>query len=332
MLKMTPLYSHCVFRSQERSETHSLIARELIDHRLHWQGGEVDTRLYKFNAQRLSLYSLRYGDAVSIFPKVYDDFSLVHFSLRGGIEILADGGRQEIRQGRAIISSPRKNIRLNYSNACEQLILRVPHDVLNDAARQLGRPNLDVSLRQIPGLFMSEAACQQWEMYMQMFLALDCYSQYDSSCVPWLENIENGMAMFLLLQSLGVVSQPVGMIEHSCGPVDKSQAKRRLDRLFEYAMSHLTCPVTLADLAEAVAMSERQLNTLCHEHLGSSPILWLRNLRLDAVRDILRENPQSDITSVAILHGFSHLGRFASYYRMRFGELPSQTVRSARIG
>ncbi|GAA0582422.1 hypothetical protein GCM10008997_34000 [Halomonas salifodinae] len=167
---------------------------------------------------------------------------------------------------------------------------------------------------------------------MQMFMALEDYSQHDSSCAPWLENIEKGMAMFLLLQSHDMVPQPVSMVEYSCGSVDNSQAKRRLDRLFEYALTHLTCPVTLADLAKAVAMSERQLNTLCHEHLGSSPMLWLRNLRLDAVRDILRKNPQSDITSVAILHGFSHLGRFASYYRMRFGELPSKTVKSARTG
>ncbi|MFD2440179.1 hypothetical protein ACFSS8_09005 [Paracoccus kondratievae] len=31
-------------------------------------------------------------------------------------------------------------------------------------------------------------------------------------------------------------------------------------------------------------------------------------------------------------HGFFHLGRFSAYYRERFGELPSQTRKSARNG
>ena len=33
------------------------------------------------------------------------------------------------------------------------------------------------------------------------------------------------------------------------------------------------------------------------------------------------------VTEVAYAHGFEHLGRFSAYYRERFGELPSDTVR-----
>ncbi|MNT90626.1 transcriptional regulator EutR [compost metagenome] len=52
----------------------------------------------------------------------------------------------------------------------------------------------------------------------------------------------------------------------------------------------------------------------------------LRNRRLDAVRARLLEQPGHCVTDTALEFGFGHLGRFSSYYRERFGELPSQTA------
>ena len=51
----------------------------------------------------------------------------------------------------------------------------------------------------------------------------------------------------------------------------------------------------------------------------------LRNMRLDAVRAQLLLQPDLNITETALQFGFGHLGRFASYYADRFGELPRQT-------
>ena len=155
---LNALYKNCIFSSQERLETHALVEGELSDHHLRWQGGKVDTRMYKFHAQKISLYSLKYGDAVDIYPEVYKDFFLVHFSLSGGIEIEADGCRRAIPQGRAIISSPRRNINLHWTNACEQLILRIPHHLLDNAAKRLG-PGHSEMLRDLdPGLLLAGAA------------------------------------------------------------------------------------------------------------------------------------------------------------------------------
>ena len=48
-------------------------------------------------------------------------------------------------------------------------------------------------------------------------------------------------------------------------------------------------------------------------------------MRLDAVRSRLLAQPDANITSVAMEFGFGHVGRFASYYAERFGQLPRQT-------
>lgn len=326
---LNALYKNCIFSSQERLETHALVSGEFSDHHLRWQGGKVDTRMYKFHAQKISLYSLKYGDEVDIYPEVYKGFSLVHFSLSGGIEIEADGCRRAIPQGRAIISSPRRNINLHWTNACEQLILRIPHAQLDDAAKRLGRGHSAIVRDLDPGLVLSDAASRYWKLQLTTFMAVENYSRQSGAYRPWLEHLEQGLAMFLALQSTGA---PYASTQDASVPRSGGLAARRLDRLHEYAMNNLTRPTTLADLAGAAALSERQLNTFCHERLGMSPMAWLRGLRLDAVRATLQADPHADIAATAMLHGFDHLGRFAGYYRQRFSELPSETVKTARTG
>jgi transcriptional regulator GlxA family with amidase domain len=37
------------------------------------------------------------------------------------------------------------------------------------------------------------------------------------------------------------------------------------------------------------------------------------------------------VTTVALRHGFTHLGRFSAYYQSAFGELPRTTLRRRRL-
>lgn len=325
MAGLDQLYRRCIFRSEERVETHALVAGELADHHLKWRDGRVDTRMCKLETPRLSLYALRYGAEVSILPAVYDAFSLVHFSRAGGIEVRADGVERRVATGRAVVSSPRANIGLRWSEGSEQLILRVPHALLADTARAIGRPDLYRVVHDNPGLLLGEAASAQWRAQLEAFIALDDGSRRNAAFAPWLAHMERGMAMFLLLQGDGRPAARQGGEEAG---IDR----RRLDRLAAFAAANLDQPVTLADLARAAALSERQLNAFCHDRFGEAPMAWLRGLRLDAVRAALRENPEADLADLAMAHGFFHLGRFAGFYRARFGELPSETRRNARNG
>ncbi|WP_295812375.1 AraC family transcriptional regulator [uncultured Nitratireductor sp.] len=327
MSGLKALYRHRIFHSRERMDSHALVANELADHHLRWYAGRVDTQLYKFDTPRLSLYSLRYGAEVGILPDLYDRFSLVHFSLSGGIEIEADRQRQSVRQGQAIVSTPTSNINLRWSQNSEQLILRLPHSLLEDTANAMRMPDLYRAMRQNPGLMLSDAAARQWQAQLQAFVALEGSSSGNEALQPWLAHLEHGMAMFLLLQ--------LKTKRHDCGEEGATRLtveRRRLDRLYDYAAANLSRPVTLSDLARAAALSERHLNTFCQTHLGLSPMSWLRGLRLDALRATLQAHPERELADLAMLHGFFHLGRFSAAYRDRFGELPSETRKIARNG
>ena len=105
--ELLPVYRRCVFRSDTRVDSHFHVARELADHNLHWKRGAVDVAMFKGSLQRLQLFVLRYGAEVEVTPGPFEDFALVHMSLKGAAEIESDGHKLEIGEGRAAVGPPR---------------------------------------------------------------------------------------------------------------------------------------------------------------------------------------------------------------------------------
>jgi AraC-like DNA-binding protein len=86
---------------------------------------------------------------------------------------------------------------------------------------------------------------------------------------------------------------------------------------------------SVADLARFANMSVRSLQEGFRRHVGTAPMTYLQSVRLDRAHESLRRADPTRLTVAAVAHrwGFAHLGRFASAYRLRFGESPSETLR-----
>jgi transcriptional regulator GlxA family with amidase domain len=83
---------------------------------------------------------------------------------------------------------------------------------------------------------------------------------------------------------------------------------------------------SVADLARHAGVSARRLQQGFREHVGMTPIEFLRATRLERAHQDLVDGEVS-VTDVALRWGFNHLGRFAEAYQERFGTLPSKTRR-----
>ncbi|MGO4690144.1 AraC family transcriptional regulator [Glaciibacter sp. 2TAF33] len=85
---------------------------------------------------------------------------------------------------------------------------------------------------------------------------------------------------------------------------------------------------TTAELAAASSTSVRSLQENFRRSVGTSPMRYLRDFRLEQVhKELVATEPgAATVTEVAARWGFVHLGRFAAAYRQRFGERPSDTI------
>ncbi|WP_439580728.1 helix-turn-helix domain-containing protein [Elioraea sp.] len=82
-------------------------------------------------------------------------------------------------------------------------------------------------------------------------------------------------------------------------------------------------------LAAIAGVSGRTLGRQFVAVLGVTPGELARRRRLAGARDALASGTARSVIAAALEHGFAHAGRFAAAYATLFGELPSETLRSA---
>ena len=104
-------------------------------------------------------------------------------------------------------------------------------------------------------------------------------------------------------------------------------------RAEEYMREHLAEPITIADLLHLCECSRSALFYAFRNARGYTPMEFLVEQRLQLARRRLQQGGEaSTVSCIATDCGFVHLGRFASVYRRRFGEAPSETLRRSNPG
>jgi len=113
-------------------------------------------------------------------------------------------------------------------------------------------------------------------------------------------------------------------------PHDRTDAQPvLLRRAVEYMDANAADDIGLADIAEAVHVTPRAVQYMFRKHLETTPLQYLRRLRLHyAHQELLAADRMYDtVTDIAARWGFAHTGRFALLYRQTYGQSPHSTLR-----
>lgn len=107
----------------------------------------------------------------------------------------------------------------------------------------------------------------------------------------------------------------------------RSQVRSRAEAFMK---DRLQEPISIPDIARAAGVSLRGLQLAYQRHGDVSPVLRLRQLRLEAARSTLLTGRHDSVSAIARRYGYSNAGRFAAHYRDHFGESPSATLERRR--
>jgi AraC family ethanolamine operon transcriptional activator len=118
---------------------------------------------------------------------------------------------------------------------------------------------------------------------------------------------------------------------------DQRRCERTYVRVVHSACALLkrdtTGSLAISELCRRVGVSRRNLHYAFDAVLGMTPGHYLRSVRLNAVRRSIkgRSSAFNTVAELASQSGFYHPSRFTAEYKRQFGELPSQTARSAAL-
>ncbi|MBS9373636.1 helix-turn-helix domain-containing protein [Rhodococcus sp. B50] len=109
--------------------------------------------------------------------------------------------------------------------------------------------------------------------------------------------------------------------------LDAASAPSALRKAVAFIESEAARPIRLADIAAAAGVGARALQYDFVRHLHTTPIRYLRSVRLDgAHQDLQAADPKHEtVASIAARWGFSSPGRFATQYRSVYGRSPRVT-------
>ncbi|MEU7750449.1 AraC family transcriptional regulator [Micromonospora sp. NPDC049171] len=313
-------------RTDDVDQARAEVGRVFCPHRLTPQAGvrAVQLRMAAHRVGGVGVIDLDYGQAVRIQPPALESFYLVQIPRAGSTVVRHSGHTVTSTPDVASVLSPYDSSDMRWSAGSPHRIFYADrHAVDRELARLLGRP-VDDPLRFDIGMVMTTPTAQAWARGVA-FLADELAQPTDASLFDHPQvaaRFEQGLIGQLLLAHRHSHSDLFAEPDHHPNP------GRLVRRACALIADHHAEALTVGDVAEALRVSVRTLQDCFRRELRTTPTAYLRACRLDAAQRSLRAaEPGVSVTTVALRHGFVHLGRFATEYRSRFGESPSATLR-----
>ncbi len=121
-------------------------------------------------------------------------------------------------------------------------------------------------------------------------------------------------------------------VEQTLGQQDSARRKKDLERLNAvlcFIEAHYPEPITNAQLAEMICLSEDRFGHLFRDGVGQSPVQYLNDLRLKKALVLLKANRHT-VTQVAEAVGFRDYNHFGRLFRKHYGCTPYE-VKSGKV-
>jgi len=270
-----------------------------------------DVLIGQFTSTNLALQRQAEKDTVTILSHV-----------RGRTKFSVDSPQYELRDSGAVVLRPNIRATLACPNGSINSLV-IPRMLIRNHAENLVGNSLPDLFGEIKAILPSESRlCGELRKQMKFTL----YSVFGLDSIGSGALAATGNRELLLSFAAAclfpMVGRQFGEDAPDCGHYVVRRAR-------EYIKAHATEPVNLAELARDLGVSMRSLQLKFKKCFGLSPRDYLMDCRLDIAHGLLSsEGLCPSVTHAAMAAGFSDLSHFSIKYRERFGQPPSDALRS----
>lgn len=287
--------------------------------------GVVEMELNALMVGELTCGYLRFHDAVRIDTAEATDYHIDiptngRATMQAALGPLVHGS-----QDTAGIFMPGRPVEIDTAERFEQLSVMIPASTL-----QLELENLldEELLRPLEFTAELDLDTPGARMMMRVLQMIDDASRHEGG--PLAHALSTQRLEQVLMHTL-LFAQQHNYSSALTAP-STSAGSRPVARAVEILRKEPEHPWTVRELAMQVAVSVRSLQEGFRRSLDTTPMAYLRRLRLERVHaELIAAAPGAvTVSEVALRWGFAHLGRFAAAYGDMYSELPSVTMRQHR--
>ncbi len=318
------LQGHLKFRSTDLDESRDLVGKIFSPHKSEITGtaNDLATEVYEADFCRSSLSHTRYGTAVNINAGQLNSYYLIQVPWEGSIEITNGKHCAAYKPGLGSIISPTVPMQMRWAPGASTYTVKLSKHALESRLSIMLGEDLHAPLVFEPVLDFSSPQGQRWSSAVEFARQQLTLSSVGSLEQPIAQLLEDTLCLMALEQLPHNYSNKSNKVSAALAPKPVRRAR-------QYIIDNLQNDIFLDDLANETAISPSSLSKHFKRYYGQSPMQYIRARKLDAVHQILKQSyTEVSVTEIALKFGFNHLGRFSQYYREKFGESPSTTLKN----
>ncbi|WP_206837853.1 AraC family transcriptional regulator [Marinobacterium iners] len=285
---------------------------------------------FKNNLQTLKATSttighIEYGTDVTIeIDDLADSFS-ISLPTVGMQHLESPENNATSDQTTGIIISPTQPLKLHIDGNCNKILVRISRQAMEETLAQLlHQKNLEPLVFNHLISASNGPTGDWWRMVQYLCTELSNPNQMLYNSPAFSYHIEKTLIKGILLSQNSNYSDRLSIATDAGLPSYLIRAKQFIEKNADE-------DIQINDIENAAGISRNRLYSGFKQFLGEPPTTYLKRIRLEgARREILQDNANSNITTVALNWKFNHLGRFSSDYKKQFSETPSETLSRIR--
>lgn len=315
--------SRQIFQTRDPKEAHELVSKVFCPHTMQiiGSGSSLNASMSQVPFGGVSLNRINYGTTVLIDPGLLERFFLVHMPIVGICDLSLGKEKITSSQGVAGIISPTLPMSIRIQDGCDLFILKIERNLMERLCAQHLGYELSRSIEFKLGMHLDSSECQPWYRLIQLLVAFGGDGASMDGSPIFRSHCEQLAASTLLHCQSNNYSEELRRPAQPIAPFYVKRAE-------EYIQAHADMAVNMGELAEHVGVSTRALYAAFKRFRGTTPMAFLKSIRLDRAHKDFLNAPfkRCTVTDVALRWGFAHLSQFAVDYKRRFGVTPSETL------
>ena len=324
-----PLQKYAAFQSSDLEEARHFVGSVFCPHlltpllRTTRQSHPSRVIMNHVPVAGLSLNYLQYGIPVDIEPGELGSFFLVQVEVMGSIEARCGRQQKTIRPGHASVLSPSEYTTMKWGEDSAEVIVRLDRKAVETQVSMLLGRHLPYPLVFDIDMDCTHGAAGAWWRAVRFLLSELDYSPNVMNSTLGAQQFEQSLICALIY---GQPHNYTGALQHGLS----AAAPRHVKLVEDYIHAHAEDPITIEDFTDVAGVSARTLFAGFKQFRGTSPMKYLRDVRLQKVKlDLEQAAAGKTVTEIAMKWGFFQLGRFAIEYRKTFGLSPSDTLKGS---